>query len=235
MPEPLLRLEGVSKSYGELIVTRVLHDVDLSLQGGELTALMGPSGSGKSTLLNLIGLLDTPTTGSIHVAGENTTGLAAERLTELRATSIGFVFQFHHLLGALTAAENLMVPLAIRDGGMTRAARERALVALEAVGLGDRADALPRQLSGGQQQRVAIARALVHEPALVLADEPTGNLDTSTADEIFALLRRVNRERSMSFLIVTHDPRLAARCDRVVSLVDGRIASDVRGGGQAPR
>ncbi|HTJ82277.1 MAG TPA: ABC transporter ATP-binding protein [Polyangiaceae bacterium] len=226
--EPLLRLDGVTKSFGDVVVTEVLHGVDLELARGEFAALIGPSGSGKSTLLNLIGLLDRPTSGSIRIAGNDASGADEATLSLLRAETLGFVFQFHHLIGSLSALENLMMPLSIRSGRLRAADRERARAVLADVGLGGRAGARPSELSGGQQQRVAIARALVHEPALVLADEPTGNLDTGTADEIFALLRRFNRERALTFLIVTHDPRLAARCDRIISLVDGRIAGDVQ-------
>jgi lipoprotein-releasing system ATP-binding protein len=224
---PLLELAGVRKSYGELVSTEILHGIDLSLAHGEFTALIGPSGSGKSTLLNLIGLLDRPTSGAIRIDGRDTVGLDDAGLARLRGETLGFVFQFHHLIGALTAIENLLMPLSVRSGRMRAEDRPRALQALADVGLGHRADARPRELSGGQQQRVAIARALVHGPALVLADEPTGNLDTATANDIFALLRRINVERGLTFLIVTHDPRMAARCDRIITLVDGVIASDV--------
>ncbi len=233
MSDSLLQLRGVRKSYGDQVETEILHGIDLDLQPGEFAALIGPSGSGKSTLLNLIGLLDRPTRGAIRIAGHDTVGLDEAALSRLRGETLGFVFQFHHLIGALSAAENLMMPLSVASGRFKSSDRERALAALTEVGLGDRADARPSELSGGQQQRVAIARALIHRPALVLADEPTGNLDTATADDIFALLRRFNVERQLTFLIVTHDPRMAARCDRTISLVDGRIASDTGKGAQA--
>ncbi len=225
--EALLSLRAVKKSFGDVVVTEVLHGIDLELQKGEFAALIGPSGSGKSTLLNLIGLLDRPTSGTIRIAGHDTVGLDDKGISLLRAETLGFVFQFHHLIGSLTALENLTMPLSVRSGRLRDAYTTRAQAVLDDVGLGDRAGAKPRELSGGQQQRVAIARALVHEPALVLADEPTGNLDTATADDIFALMRRFNRDRGLTFLIVTHDPRLAARCDRIITLVDGRIATDL--------
>ena len=228
MATPLLELSDIYKTYGAGtgVEVEVLHGIDFTMHAGEFTALIGPSGSGKSTLLNLIGLLEPPTAGSYRLNGRETTALPEAELTQLRATSIGFVFQFHHLLPAFSATENVLIPGLIGQGPVTRARREAARDVLRAVGLGDRLDYPPRKLSGGQQQRVAIARALSLAPPLVLADEPTGNLDTHSADEIFALMRRFNAERGVAFLIVTHDPRLARCCDRIVELVDGTIAGD---------
>jgi len=228
MAAPLIELADVHKTYGAGtdVAVEVLHGIDFTLQAGEFTALIGPSGSGKSTLLNLIGLLEPPTSGSYRLHGQEATTLPEAALTQLRATTIGFVFQFHHLLPAFTATENVLIPGLITHGPVTAPRREAARDVLRAVGLGDRLDYPPRKLSGGQQQRVAIARALSLAPPLVLADEPTGNLDTHSADEIFALMRRFNAERGVAFLIVTHDPRLARRCDRIVELVDGTIAGD---------
>jgi lipoprotein-releasing system ATP-binding protein len=223
MGDRVLRLRGVVKDYGGGVVTRVLHGIDLDLARGEFAALIGPSGSGKSTLLHLIGLLDRPTAGSIEVVGEDTGSLDDAGLTRLRGRAIGFVFQFHHLLPAFTATENVLLPGYGAAGRPDPALRARARELLRRVGLGDRLDYLPRQLSGGQQQRVAIARALAMRPPLLLADEPTGNLDTHAADEVFALLREMHRDEGLTVLVVTHDPRLAARCDRVIELVDGRI------------
>ena len=228
MAAPLFELAGICKTYGAgtEVEVEVLHKIDLALAAGEFAALIGPSGSGKSTLLNLIGLLEPPTSGAYSIVGRATTALADAEITSLRSRAIGFVFQFHHLLPAFTATENVLLPGLIADGPITAERRENARALLREVGLGDRLDYLPRKLSGGQQQRVAIARALALASPLVLADEPTGNLDTHSADEIFALMRRFNRERGTAFLIVTHDPRLARRCDRIIELVDGRIASD---------
>jgi len=223
MSEPLLHLRGVVKDYGDEVVTRVLHGVDLAVSAGEFVALVGRSGSGKSTLLNILGLLDRATAGDVWLGGQRVAGLDDAGLTALRARALGFIFQFHHLIGALSVLENVMVPLAARDGRVRHAHRALARDALAAVGLADRADAHPRRLSGGQQQRVAIARALVGEPPLILADEPTGNLDSGTADEVFALLQRATRSRGTAVVMVTHDTDLAARCDRTVELVDGRI------------
>jgi lipoprotein-releasing system ATP-binding protein len=222
----LLSVRGVVRDYGEHVRTRALRGVDVDLHRGEFAALIGPSGSGKSTLLNIIGLLDRPTEGRVLVAGTDTSGLDDRALTTLRARSLGFVFQFHHLLPAFTAVENVMLPEWGDAGAPTRQMRQRAEEMLAAVGLTDRAQYKARNLSGGQQQRVAIARAMVRRPPLVLADEPTGNLDTASADDVFELMRRFNRESRTSFLIVTHDPRIASRCERVIEIVDGRITSD---------
>jgi lipoprotein-releasing system ATP-binding protein len=223
MPEPLLRLEGVTKSYGTTVITQALRGVDLEIQPGEFAALIGPSGSGKSTLLNLIGLLDRPTSGKYSLHGCDTATMDEERLSSFRGRSIGFVFQFHNLLPEFTAWENVSMPMLI-DRGRRRAEMEaEARRLLDAVDLTDQADKKPLDMSGGQQQRVAIARSLAMHPPLVLADEPTGNLDTHTADEVFEVLRRFNEQEGITFLIVTHDPRLAERCDRTIQLVDGKI------------
>jgi lipoprotein-releasing system ATP-binding protein len=224
--DPLLSVRGVVRDYGKQVRTRALRGVDLDLYRGEFAALIGPSGSGKSTLLNIIGLLDRPTEGRVLVAGSDTSGLDERALTTLRARSLGFVFQFHHLLPAFTAVENVMLPEWGDAGVPTRGMRTRAEEMLAAVGLADRAQYKARDLSGGQQQRVAIARAMVRRPPLVLADEPTGNLDTASADDVFELMRRFNRDYRTSFLVVTHDPRIAARCERVIEIVDGRVRSD---------
>jgi lipoprotein-releasing system ATP-binding protein len=228
MPDPVLVVENVVKEYGDQVKTRALDGVSLTLVPGELTALIGPSGSGKSTLLNIIGLLDRPTAGRVAVAGQATTGLDERGLTALRARALGFIFQFHHLLPAFTALENVMLP-AWGDRGMpTAEMRTDSEALLREVGLGDRLHYRANNLSGGQQQRVAIARALVRKPPLVLADEPTGNLDTASSDEVFALMRRFNRDLHTTFLVVTHDPRIANGCDRIVEMVDGKIVGDRR-------
>jgi lipoprotein-releasing system ATP-binding protein len=204
----------------------VLHGVSFGVGHGEFVALIGPSGSGKSTLLNIVGLLERATAGSYRIQGEETSALDDARLTLRRRAALGFVFQFHHLLPAFTTLENVTLPALMREGRVTPAQRERARALLAAVGLAAAMDKRPGELSGGMQQRVAIARALVLEPPLVLADEPTGNLDTASSNEVFALMRRMHAELNISFIVVTHDPRLAARCDRVIELVDGRIERD---------
>ncbi|MBS2012647.1 MAG: ABC transporter ATP-binding protein [Deltaproteobacteria bacterium] len=228
MADVILSVEHVVREFGDRVRTKALAGVDLVLGKGELVALIGPSGSGKSTLLNIIGLLDRPTSGRVVVTGIDTSSVDEAMLTSIRARTLGFVFQFHHLLPAFTALENVMLPAWGDAGAPTAAMEQRAREMLEAVGLEDRIDYLATDLSGGQQQRVAIARALANRPALVLADEPTGNLDTASADEVFELMRRFNRELGTTFLVVTHDPRIAERCDRVVEIVDGLIRSDRR-------
>jgi lipoprotein-releasing system ATP-binding protein len=223
---PLLSVEGLVKDYGATVRTRALHGIDLCFDRGEFAALIGPSGSGKSTLLHLLGLLDRPTEGRIVLLGQDTGSLDDAALTRFRGRTLGFVFQFHHLLPAFTAVENVMMPILADRGRPDAEMRERAQGLLAEVGLGDLAERRVTDLSGGQQQRVSVARALAMNPALVLADEPTGNLDSETGDQVFRLLRRVNETRGMGFLIVTHDPRLARRCDRIIHLVDGRVSSD---------
>lgn len=225
MSDPVLSLEDVRKTYFGAVETEVLHGVDLQIERGEFVALIGPSGSGKSTLLNIIGLLERATSGRVVIDGADVSLLDDAGLTEMRGRTLGFVFQFHHLVSALTIAENLMLPLAVGKGMVRSRMRDQALQALEDVGLQAHADKFPNQLSGGQQQRVAIARALMHRPPLVLADEPTGNLDSKTALDILELLRRYNREHGIAFLLVTHDPRIASSCDRTVEIADGKLTS----------
>jgi len=231
LPDPATRavveLRNVRKSYnvGMPNETEVLHGIDLVLQRGDFCAVMGPSGSGKSTLLNLIGLLDHPTSGTIAVCGQETTTLDDASITRLRGQRIGFVFQYHHLLTAFTALENVMMPMLadreFADDDMTA----RAASLIDIVGLTPWRDQPVGQLSGGQEQRVAVARALAMTPALLLADEPTGNLDTVSADAVFKLLRQVNAEEGTTILFVTHNPLLAARCDFTIDVIDGRTTA----------
>jgi lipoprotein-releasing system ATP-binding protein len=224
----VLRLVGLRKSYnvGEPTELEVLHGIDLTLARRDFAALIGPSGSGKSTLLNLLGLLDSPTAGELFLLSKPTRAMQDAELTALRASAIGFVFQFHHLIPAFNALENVLMPLMVTHGKPSAAHTERARELLASVGLADFMLRKPAELSGGQQQRVAIARSLVTRPALLLADEPTGNLDTRTAAGVFDLFRRFNEEMGCAVLVVTHDPRLSDTCDRTISLVDGVIVSD---------
>ncbi|MBP6188867.1 MAG: ABC transporter ATP-binding protein [Azonexus sp.] len=229
MTNPVLQLSGIRKSYGSgETESEILHGIDLRLERGEFAALIGPSGSGKSTLLNLIGLLDRPSGGQLFIDGQETGQLDDTGLTRLRGQRIGFVFQHHHLIPAFTALENVAMPLLVARGRPDADMFAQAGTLLDQVGLAERKQNLANQLSGGQQQRVAIARALAMSPSLVLADEPTGNLDTHSADDVFALLREVNTRLNTTFLIVTHDRRLAARCDRIIEMVDGDIVADTR-------
>ncbi len=226
----VLRLAGIRKSYniGKPVEAEILHGIDLTVGNGEFTALIGPSGSGKSTLLNIIGLLEAPTAGTVEMAGHPVSYSDDDNLTQLRAASLGFVFQFHHLLPAFSALENVLMPQLVNAQGSTNETRAHALELLTSVGLASAVNKKPSELSGGMQQRVAIARALSMKPALVLADEPTGNLDTKTAADIFVMLRKFNQDFGTAFLIVTHDAHLAATCDRQVTLADGQIVADKR-------
>ena len=225
---PLVHLEGVCKSFNLGLPTEVevLHGIDMHLMRDEFVAVMGPSGSGKSTLLNLVGLLDRPTQGRLQILGQETTALDDQALTRLRGRSIGFVFQYHHLMSAFSALENVMMPRVGLHGYPTAEIEAQALRLIDSVGLTAWRDTPATRLSGGQQQRVAVARALIMQPALLLADEPTGNLDTQSADAVFDLFRQVNREHRTAVLLVTHNPALAKRCDRIIQVVDGRVQGD---------
>jgi len=226
--DEVLRLERVSKSYGlgTPAEVEVLHDIDLVLEKGEFSALIGPSGSGKSTLLNIVGLLDRPTRGKLHISGKDTSTLDEAGLTRLRGRTIGFVFQYHYLLSAFTALENVMMPMLLASGRPDEQMRATARDLLEKVGLLQWQNSRATNMSGGQQQRVAIARALALNPALILADEPTGNLDTQSANNVFQLMKQVSAASKTTVLLVTHNMDLARRCDRIIELVDGRLVSD---------
>jgi lipoprotein-releasing system ATP-binding protein len=221
----IVELKQIRKSYGAgtPVVTEVLHGIDLSIREGEFAALTGPSGSGKSTLLNIIGLLEQPSSGQLCINGQDTAYMNEMAITALRGRSIGFIFQFHHLLPGFSALENVMLPSIIDGGWPTVQARDTAMRLLTQVGLKDDANKRPSQLSGGMQQRVAIARALSLSPRLILADEPTGNLDSHSANDIFELLQSVNQVQQSACLIVTHDAGLAARCQRQIQIVDGQL------------
>lgn len=219
----ILKLDNIRKSYGlgTPLVNEVLHGIHLDLAAGSFSALTGPSGSGKSTLLNIIGLLEPPTTGELSIAGQSINALDDAGITQLRGLHLGFIFQFHHLIPAFTALENVMMPNLIHQKLSPAHATQRANDLLSAVGLAAAKDKKINELSGGMQQRVAIARALLLNPPLVLADEPTGNLDTHTSRDIFNLLRKINETEGTAFLIVTHDQGLAADCDQRFELIDG--------------
>lgn len=220
----LIDTSDLARHYtlGDQVVT-ALAGVSVKVEEGEFVAVMGPSGSGKSTFMNLVGCLDRPTAGRYVLDGEEVSALSADALADVRNRKIGFVFQQFNLLPRVDACANVELPM-VYAGADRKTRRQRALAALGRVGLGERAHHRPMQLSGGQQQRVAIARSLAMNPSLVLADEPTGNLDSVSADAVFDLMRRINKERATTFLIVTHNLELAKRCDRILDVVDGRIA-----------
>ncbi|MBN1888579.1 MAG: ABC transporter ATP-binding protein [Thermoflexales bacterium] len=222
----LIQAENLTKVYGtgETAITALDH-VNLTVNPGEFVAVMGPSGCGKSTLLHLLGGLDRPSDGNVRIDGQELAKLSDDTITQLRRRKIGFVFQFFNLIPILSSVENASLPLLL-DGGNSAKTKQKATEWLTKVGLGHRLDSRPDQLSAGQQQRVAIARALIADPILVLADEPTGNLDTKSADEIAGLLKQVAKEWERAVLMVTHDPRIAAYADRVVFLKDGKIVNE---------
>jgi len=221
-----IEVTGLVKTYrlGDVLV-EALKGVDLSIPAGEFLAVMGPSGSGKSTLMNILGCLDRPTSGTYRLDGEEVGDLSRDGRAILRRSRLGFVFQGFNLLPRLSAMENVELPM-IYDGTPASGRRERALSALSSVGLADRGHHLPSQLSGGEQQRVAIARAIVNTPAMILADEPTGNLDSVTSDEILGIFQRLNDERGITMVLVTHEPDIALFAKRVIRFLDGRIVED---------
>lgn len=226
MNREVLQLINIDKSYGEKIVTKVLNNINLTFYEGEFTAIIGQSGSGKSTLLNIIGSLDKPTSGDILFRGDNISHFTNNEMANFRNRSIGFIFQFHFLLPEFTVLENVLMPTWIKYGYATEKDKERALELLEYVGLKDFINRNSSNLSGGQQQRVAIARALMNNSDIILADEPTGNLDSESSKQIYKLLREINLKFKTTFIIVTHDSRISDMCDRVIEIMDGRIIRD---------
>ncbi len=221
----IIQIKNLTKIFGDGVEIKALDGVDLNIEQGEFLAIVGPSGSGKSTLLNQIGILDSPTSGTILLDEVDVTKMSDKQRSITRNKQLGFIFQYHHLLPDFNALENVMMPLLI-SGVKSSKARKTASKMLEEVGLGDRMKHRPNQLSGGQNQRVAIARALVNKPSIVIGDEPTGNLDSKSSDTIYELLRKLNREHNQTFILVTHDERMAEKTDRIIRLVDGKISED---------
>ncbi len=211
---------NITKSYGSL---RVLDNLDINIHKGEIAAIVGKSGSGKSTLLHILGTLDTPDSGDILLDGSNITGLSADNIAKVRNEKIGFIFQFHHLLSEFTAEENVILPALVK-GTAKQAALQKATELLNYLGIADRRTHKPSQLSGGEQQRVAVARALINNPKIIFADEPTGNLDDSTSNELFELIHRLREDFNQTFVIVTHSKDIANRCDRILTLHDKNIS-----------
>lgn len=220
-----IEIRDLTKIYGDGVEVRALDGVDLDIEKGEFLAIIGPSGSGKSTLLNMIGILDTPTNGTILLDGVDITSASQKQRSKMRNQKLGFIFQYHHLLPDFNAIENVMMPLLI-NGIKKSKAKKIAYKMLDEVGLNDRANHRPNQLSGGQNQRVAIARALANNPDIVIGDEPTGNLDSKSSDVIYDLLRKLNKEHEQTFILVTHDERMAEKTDRIIRLVDGKIVEN---------
>ena len=234
MDKILLRGQDLTREYGTTIITTALDKVSITLNNQEFSSVIGQSGCGKSTLLNMLGALDKPTRGTLIFKDKNLSEMSDGELAAFRNKNIGFIFQFHHLLPEFTALENVLLPTWIETRTADRKKENRAKELLELVGLADRMNNMAPNLSGGQQQRVSIARALINNPNLVLADEPTGNLDSDSADQVYELLRDINKEFDMSFLIVTHDRHIAEKSDRVIEMSDGRIINDYKTADKLP-
>jgi len=223
----VLEIKNVNKVYGSLVKTQVLFDINLNIEEGSFNSIIGQSGSGKSTLLNLIGTLDTPTSGDIYINNVLSSKMNKNELATLRNQALGFIFQFHFLLPEFTAKENILLPYIMNDKPVPDEVDQRAEELIELVGLKKVKNNLATQMSGGQQQRTAIARALINNPKLILADEPTGNLDSDTTETIYKLMREVNKKFGTTFLIVTHDRKIAERTDRIIEIKDGKIVLDI--------
>ncbi|MCI6691464.1 MAG: ABC transporter ATP-binding protein [Clostridium sp.] len=222
----IVSLNNINKYFGNVVKTQVLHDVNLSFEEGTFNSIIGASGSGKSTLLNLIGTLDKPSTGEVYINSRRTDTLKKNELAELRNETIGFIFQFHYLLPEFTALENVLMPYKIKSSKVSKEVIQRAEYLLDLVGLSKVKNNLAVNMSGGQQQRTAIARALMNNPKIILADEPTGNLDSESSETIYNIMRDINKKFNTTFIIITHDDRIAQKADRIIEIKDGRIIQD---------
>ncbi|MBU3209456.1 ABC transporter ATP-binding protein [Clostridium algidicarnis] len=227
MPK-VIEMKNIDKTYGSIVKTQVLFDLSLDFEGGSFNSIIGQSGSGKSTLLNIMGTLDTPTRGEVIIDGTNTKGMSKNQLSKLRNETIGFIFQFHYLLPEFTALENVLMPYRIKKVNPPKEVYDRANELLDLLGLNNVKNNLSTMMSGGQQQRTAIARALINNPKIILADEPTGNLDSESTENIYNLLREINERYKTTFIIITHDKKIAEKADRIVEIKDGIINMDIR-------
>ena len=223
----IIELKNINKIYGTVVKTQVLHDVSLNIETGSFNAIIGQSGSGKSTLLNILGTLDQPSSGEILINGIPTSKMKATQLAALRNETLGFIFQFHYLLPEFTALENVLMPVRIKGQKITPDVLKKAHDLMDLVGLSKVKNNLATQMSGGQQQRTAIARSLMNDPKIILADEPTGNLDSDTTEQVYELMRKINKTFNTTFLIITHDRKVAEKTDRIIEIKDGRIVLDV--------
>lgn len=224
----IIELKNINKVYGEAIKTQVLFDIGVSFEESSFNSIIGESGSGKSTLLNIIGTLDKPTSGEVYITGKRTDTMSKLDLAKLRNETIGFIFQFHYLLPEFTAKENVLMPYKIMNYKVTKEVDQWADELIDYVGLSKVANNMATNMSGGQQQRTAIARALINKPKIVLADEPTGNLDSETTENVYSILRDINEKLKTTFLIITHDQRIAEKTDRIIQVKDGKINMDVK-------
>lgn len=224
----IIELKNITKVYGDKIKTQVLHGIDLTIEQGSFSAIIGQSGSGKSTMLNILGTLDKPTSGEILINGKSVSKMKPKELAVLRNQTLGFIFQFHYLLPEFTCLENILIPYKIEHGKVDDEAMKRAEELIQLVGLSKVKNNNALKMSGGQQQRTAIARALMNRPKMILADEPTGNLDSDTAEQIYVLMREINAIYGTTFLVITHDQHIAEKTDRIIEIKDGRIIMDVK-------
>jgi len=227
MDKNIIELKNINKVYGKAMETQVLFDINISFKEKSFNSIIGESGSGKSTMLNIMGTLDKPTSGEVYIDGDRTDLMSNDQLAETRNQKIGFIFQFHYLLPDFTALENVLIPYMIKNVKPSKEIKERALELLDLVGLSKVKNNLATNMSGGQQQRAAIARALINNPKIILADEPTGNLDSQSTENVYSIMRDMNEKFKTTFIIITHDKRIAERTDRIIEISDGKILTDI--------